>query len=161
MVYPYQVGLFSLSAWARGGCCSLVRLLWSCDCLSTLNNTTQYVISMHFSLMAQPIRFFSKMHFTMMCAYSERVRSSPWLYLLSVLWLTPHFFRRLYEEQMFTEHRTFCSLHVRAKSNLCITSGTKAIFLNVFLSHFLSDWTMLAIKALFFFLCNILAKVNT
>lgn len=132
MVYPYQVGLFSLSAWARGGCCSLVRLLWSCDCLSTLNNTTQYVISMHFSLMAQPIRFFSKMHFTMMCAYSERVRSSPWLYLLSVLWLTPHFFRRLYEEQMFTEHRTFCSLHVRAKSNLCITSGTKAFFWNVF-----------------------------
>lgn len=26
MVYPYQVSLFSLSAWARGGCCSLVRL---------------------------------------------------------------------------------------------------------------------------------------
>lgn len=51
MVYPYQVSSFSLSAWARGGCFSLVRLLYSFDCLSTLNNTTQYVISMHFSLM--------------------------------------------------------------------------------------------------------------
>ena len=27
MVYPYQVSLFSLSVWCRGGCCILVRLL--------------------------------------------------------------------------------------------------------------------------------------
>ena len=162
MVYPYQVSSFSLSAWARGGCFSLVRLLYSFDCLSTLNNTTQYVISMHFSLMVQPIIFFSKMHFTMMCAYSEGVWSSPWLYYFVVCIMTDSTFLP----------QALRGANVHGTQNILLFACTskikplhyiryKSILLECFLKSFLSDWTMLAIKALFFFLCNILVKVNT